>query len=219
MSADHFNNIHMNRIAALLAILSLSGDIARAQHEPHAGSDAAQLGRSVERAGNGVAHFNCGYRSPQSWVDEVRAAAARGEISDPATRMIPPILRSQPQARSAALPCLSPAHVFAFEDTDQLLLTDFSIGQLFDLMAVAANDLMAAHGDIYDFVGFWLNFAPHHVYGTAAYIAIENDVTGIGAHTLVGTELFNNRAELGVGGQHSVRVNFLYKQLHISWVS
>ncbi len=69
-------------------------------------------------------------------------------------------------------------------------------------MVSAANDLMAAHGDIYDFVGFWLNFSPHHTIGTAAYIGLENDVTGIGVQPAVGTELFNRRAELGVGGQN-----------------
>ena len=100
------------------------------------------------------------------------------------------------------MPCLSPAHVFPFEDTDEVLLSDYSTGQLIDLMASAANELMAAHGDIYDFVGCWLNFAPHHVIGTAAYVALENDVTGIGVHSAVGTELFNRRADFGVGGQN-----------------
>jgi hypothetical protein len=146
--------------------------------------------------------FECGYRSPQYWLDEVRAAVARGEIADPVTRAITPIRRGQPRTGLGALPCLSPAHIFPFEDTNQILLTDFSTGQLIDLMASAANELMAAHGDIYDFVGFWLNFAPHHVYGMAAYIALENDVTGIGVHSAIGTELFNLRADLGVGGQN-----------------
>ena len=91
------------------------------------------------------------------------------------------------------MPCLSPAHVFAFEDTDEILLSNYSTGQLIDLMASGANALMAAHGDVFDFVGFWLNFAPHHVIGTAAYIALENDVTGIGVHSAIGQELFNNR--------------------------
>ena len=124
--------------------------------------------------------FECGYHSPKEWLDELGAAVARGEIPDRATRVISPIQRGQPRTGSGIMPCLSPAHIFPFEDTNQLLLTDYSTGQLLDLMVSAANDLMAAHGDIYDFVGFWLNFAPHHVIGTAAYIGLENDVTGIG---------------------------------------
>ncbi|MHC4066989.1 MAG: IPTL-CTERM sorting domain-containing protein [Planctomycetota bacterium] len=147
-------------------------------------------------------HFECGYRPPQRWLEEVRTAVARGEISDPARRVIPPIRPGQPRTGSGIMPCLSPAHIFPFEDTNQILLTDFSTGQLIDLMVTAANDLMATHGDIYDFVGFWLNFAPHHVIGTAAYIGLENDVTGIGVQSAVGTELFNRRPDFGVGGQN-----------------
>lgn len=149
-----------------------------------------------------IPSFECGYHSPKQWLDELGAAVARGEIPDRATRVISPIQQGQPRTGSGIMPCLSPAHIFPFEDTNQILLTDYSTGQLLDLMVSAANDLMAAHGDIYDFVGFWLNFAPHHVIGTAAYVGLENDVTGIGVQSAVGTELFNLRADMGVGGQN-----------------
>jgi hypothetical protein len=159
----------------------------------------------------GPGHFECGYRSPQSWAEEFRAALARGEIRDPGLRVIPMIRQGRPirsdrpdrqRSQLGTLPCLSPAHIFAFEDTNSVLLSDYSTGQLIDLMVTAANELLAAHGDIYDFVGFWLNFAPHHVIGTAAYVGLENDATGIGVQSAVGTELFNRRADIGVGGQN-----------------
>ena len=164
---------------------------------PHAEAGGPAAGSST-----GLAQFDCGHRSPPYWVEGVRAAVARGEIPDPATRVMPAIRSSQQTAGLRAASCLSPAHVFPFEDTNQILLTDFSSGELVDLMATAANGLLAVHGDIYDFVGFWLNFPPHHVYGTAAYIALENDATGIGVQSAVGTELFNRRPDYGVGGQN-----------------
>lgn len=202
MSGYHRKTHGLGWLVALLAVSASFGEAAHAQYALHAASDAAQAGRSVEAAGTGSGHFECGYRPPQRWVEEVRAAVTRGEIPDPATRVIPPIRRGQPRTGSGIMPCLSPAHIFPYEDTNQILLTDYSTGQLIDLMVSAANDLMAAHGDIYDFVGFWLNFAPHHTIGTAAYIGLENDVTGIGVQSAVGTELFNRRVDFGVGGQN-----------------
>jgi hypothetical protein len=147
------------------------------------------------------AQFRCGYLSPQQWLEDVRAAVARGEIIDPATRLIPPIRAGRPRTGPGATLDLLPEQVFPFEDTDQLLLSDFSNGQLIDLMASAANDLMAVHGDIYDFVGYWLNFTPHHTVGWAFYLGLENDVTGIGDPSGTGSELFNRRPDFGVGGE------------------
>ncbi len=174
-------------LAALLVVSASFGEPAHAQ-------DAL-----------GPGHFECGHRPARHWADEVQVAVDRGEIRDPALRMIrstPPIQHDTQRSQSGTLPCLSPAHIFAFEDTDAVLLSDYTTGQLIDLMVTAANELLATHGDIYDFVGFWLNFAPHHVIGTAAYVGLENDVTGIGVQSAVGTELFNLRADVGVGGQN-----------------
>ncbi len=203
---------------ALVAASALLGGAARAQDAPsvHAASTAARVGWSVEEPTAGPPRFECGYRSPQQWLEEVRAAVERGEIADPATRMIHPIRRGQPRTGRGAMPCLTPAHIFPLEDTGQILLTDYSTGQLIDLMASAANDLMAVHGDIYDFVGFWLNFAPHHTIGTAAYIGLENDVTGIGVQSAVGTELFNRRGDFGIGGQN---IEGLLITWNINWSS
>ncbi len=139
--------------------------------------------------------LECGYRPSADWLAEVRRAVARGEIPDPATRSIPPIQPGSPRTVPTELPCLTPEHIFAFEDTDQLLLTNFSNGELIDLMVTAVNDLLGKLGDNYDFVGFWLNFAPHHWVGTAFYLSFENDVAGLGL------ELYDRRPDYGVGGQ------------------
>lgn len=109
---------------------------------------------------------------------------------------MPSIQPGKPRTASSELPCLTPEHIFTFEDTDQLLLTNFSNGELIDLMTIAVNELLGKLGDNYDFVGFWINFTPHHTVGTAFYLSFENDVTGIGA------ELYNYRPDYGVGGQN-----------------
>ncbi|MCH7527595.1 MAG: hypothetical protein IID39_09170, partial [Planctomycetes bacterium] len=169
------------------------------------GNDAVTadpVNRSVDQPANDFSDFDCAYRTPGEWLAEVRAAVARGEIPDPATRPIPPIAPGKPRARLGETPCLSGAHIFPFEDTKQILLTNFSNGELIDLMVTAANDLLATHGDNYDFVGYWVNFTPHHTIGTAFYKFIENDVQGIGDPSTQGTPIFNFRPDLGLGGEN-----------------
>jgi hypothetical protein len=164
---------------------------------------ASALLGTADGAANGTARdtlfappFECGSQLPEQWLESVRAAVARGEIVDPATQVIPPIRPGPRRRGTGAMRSLSPEHVFAFEDTNQILLSDFSNGQLIALMVSAANELMATHGDLYDFIGYWLNFTPHHTVGWAFYLTLENDVTGIGR------ELLNNRAAYGVGGEN-----------------
>jgi hypothetical protein len=185
-------------LATALVVWILFGSTAVAQGSRSVGaaSGAASVDRSAEAQGADFQHFECGMRSPQYWLEELRAAKTRGEIGDPAARPVPPITPGRQRAAPGAAPCLSLAHVFTFEDTAQILLSDFSDGQLIDLLINAANDMMAVYGDIYDFVGIWLNFTPHHQIGTAFYLSIENDVTGIGR------VLFDNRPSYGVGGQN-----------------
>ncbi len=130
-------------------------------------------------------------------LDELRASVARGEIRDPSRRSIPFIPPpSSSSSDGGPPPCLSGAHIFPFEDSAGLLLTNYSTGELLDFMADAANALMATHGDNFDFAGYWVNFTPHHKLGTAFYALIENDVLGIGLN------LFNNRPSLGLGGDN-----------------
>ena len=147
--------------------------------------------------------FECGYLAAGNWREELRAAVARGQIIDPATRPLPAI---EPRSRGAlemAPACaLSTAHLFPFEDSAQLLLTNYSVAEVKVFLAEAANALMASHGDNFDFIGVWLNFTPDHTIGTAVYFVVENDVTGIGVNPVTGTETFNSRPELGLGGEN-----------------
>ena len=48
----------------------------------------------VAGAGATELDYDCGYRSPVKWMQELRAAVDRGEIADPATRAIPPTKKS-----------------------------------------------------------------------------------------------------------------------------
>src|SRR5688572_10688156 len=90
------------------------------------------------------ASLGCPYRPPARWVEELRAAAEKGEVVDPRERPIPPIApRPERHALGGGPPCLTNEHVFAYEDTARLLLTDFSDGQLIALMVDAANALLA----------------------------------------------------------------------------
>lgn len=157
---------------------------------PFSDTTAAPVG-DVEGSG-----LECGFRPAAEWMEELQAAYRGGEIPDPAGRIVPPVLRTVPPARGGPLLPLTHEDIFLFEDTNGLLLTDFSDGALFDLMIVAANSLLAVHGDNYDFVGYWLNFAPHHEIGAAFHLSFENDVMGIGA------ELYQLRQESGLGGDH-----------------
>lgn len=144
------------------------------------------------------ASFDCAYRSPAAWRAELRAAVARGEIPDPSTRSVPPIPPGiEPQSRGGA-PTVGPDDFFPYPDSTGLLLTDFSDAQLIYLMIDGANALLASRGDSFDFVGFWVNFTPHHTLGAAFYKPIANDVQGIGDPSTVGTPVFDWNAALGI---------------------
>ncbi|MFQ5494480.1 MAG: hypothetical protein ACE5EX_03785, partial [Phycisphaerae bacterium] len=142
-----------------------------------------------------ITEYDCGHRSPEEWLKDVREAVARGEILDPRTRRIPPIAPAvQRQGSPTCIPTPTTADIFPFEDTNSLLLTNFSNGQLFNLMSQAGNALLAAQGDNFDFIAFWVNFTPNHTLGAAFYLGLENNVSGIGR------SLFDQRAALGLGG-------------------
>lgn len=144
--------------------------------------------------------FECGTRAPAEWLAEVREAVARGEVPDPRTRSIPPIPPGvEPESRGGP-PTVGTDDLFPYPDASGLLLTDFSDASLVFLMIDAANALLAARGDSFDFVGFWVNFTPHHTLGLAFYQPIENDVLGIGDPSTIGTPVFEWRSALGLGG-------------------
>ena len=158
-----------------------------------------------------LGRFDCGYHPPEYWMQQLRDAVARGEIDDPLTRSIPVVAPGNARRAAGSPLCLTPEQIFPFEDTGGLLLTNFSTGQLLDLMAVAANDVMAAHGDNFDFVGFWVNFVPDHQIGAAFYAGIENTVSGLGHN------LFNNRANMGIAGDNIEGFVMMWRIANSAW--
>ncbi|MEE9293721.1 MAG: hypothetical protein V3W34_01985, partial [Phycisphaerae bacterium] len=137
--------------------------------------------------------FDCGYQSPEEVRSAFRQAVQRGEVVDP-TKIVRP--KGLPRAlRADPPPCTTTptsADIFPFEDSAGLLLTPFSDGALFNLMTQGANAVIAANQDNFDFIAFWVNFTPHHTLGTAFYLGIFNDVSGIGDF------LFDFRAGIGL---------------------
>lgn len=136
-------------------------------------------------------NFVCGTRPAQEYLDAFNAAVARGEIPDPKLRTLsanPPVLGSLYRDTISGL------DLWLYPDVSGLLTTDFSDGALFNLMTTAANELIAEHGDQFDFVAFWLSYGAHHQIGAAFYLGLENDCGGIG----VG--FYNSRPSFGLSG-------------------
>lgn len=114
----------------------------------------------------------------EQWTEGLQDMVQRGEFPDRSQRAVPP---AAPIARGAGDPgCVTTSQFFPFEDTNELLLTNFNNSQMLNLMFDAAEELIAAHGDNFDFIGYWVNFVPHHQVGGAFYAGIFNDVQGIG---------------------------------------
>lgn len=143
--------------------------------------------------------LDCDYQSPERVQAALQAAVAAGEIPDPTQKVLPPVIpRSQRRGMvaGAGVPTVTPDDIFFFEDTAGLLATNFSDGQLFNLMADATNAVLTEMGDNFDFVAFFLNFVPDHTIGAAFYLGIENNVSGIGQ------SLFNARTSFGIAGDN-----------------
>lgn len=143
--------------------------------------------------------FDCSYKSAEQVQAALRAAVIAGEIQDPARKPLPTVAprRRPPDAsRAGGASTMIPADIFPFEDSNSVLLSNFSNGQMFSLMIDATNAVLSSHGDNFDFVAFFINFVPHHQIGGAFYAGVENNVSGIGL------SIFNNRAANGVAGDH-----------------
>ncbi len=136
------------------------------------------------------------------WPGELQDAIEKGEIADPAARVRPRVASRPRRAPAGEAACFSEAHIFPFEDSESLLLTDFSTPEFLDLAAEAINDLLATYGDHFDFIGMFTAFEPAHLIGTAVNFGIENTVTGIGIHPVFSSETYNRRADLGIGGEN-----------------
>ena len=145
----------------------------------------------------------CGYRSLEEWRVEREAAVARGEIQLGSARLLPTVApRRTPTDLPAPPSCLAREQIFTYEDRERVLQSNFSFGEFEELMTSAANAVIFEHGDNFDFIGFFLNFQPHHSIGSAFYRPIEQNVLGIGDPSTVGTPLFNIRPNLGLAGDH-----------------
>ena len=144
----------------------------------------------------------CRYVPPAEWLGELSQAVRAGRLADPRERPLPAL----PAAPVSAVvdgggpePCFGPAHVHAYEDTAQVILTASGIPELIDLMVEGANDLLSRYGDGFDFVGFLANSDPNTTLGPF-YVAVKNDVSGIGDPSGMGTPLFDLHASFGLAG-------------------
>ncbi|MHC5108722.1 MAG: hypothetical protein ACYTHJ_02445, partial [Planctomycetota bacterium] len=144
--------------------------------------------------------LDCGTAHPSIGLQQLQHAVQTGEIPDPSERVLPAVAPRRPIVQNIAggVPNVDRNDLFLYEDTNDLLVNGFSSGQLFNMMALATNDLLETHGDNYDFIGFFLNFWPDpgSQIGSAFYLGLENDVNGLG----IG--IFNNRSGFGVTGEN-----------------
>jgi hypothetical protein len=145
--------------------------------------------------------LDCGFHGLDTTRAEIADAVARGVIDDPASRTVPNVPHV-PTLPADGVRCVTREHIFTYEDSERLLADLYDPAELYDLMVDAANALIAAHGDEFDFVGFWTNFDPGLLLGTAFYFQVSNDVLGIGdAGELVGGDpIFDRHDELGLAG-------------------
>ncbi len=161
--------------------------------------------------------FDCGFRGPDYGLDGIRNGVERGEITDPRTRQLPDL----PEAAAAGLParCLAVEQIFPYEDTEQVLLTNYSTAQLSTLMVDAANSLLATWGDGYDFIGYWVNFQPDHLLGAAFYKLVSNDVMGIGdVGEVIGRgPTFDLHADIGLSGERIEGMIMMWNINNTSW--
>ena len=92
-----------------------------------------------------------------------------------------------------AASCVTPVHIYQFEDSGRILTNPSSTNaDEAHLEAVAANQLIATYGDRFDLIGFWTNFNPTTRVGGANFRQIYNDTSGIGLPAI------NDRAALGL---------------------
>jgi hypothetical protein len=157
------------------------------QDSLEASLDAPVLGRASGQ-------YRCGYQVPEQAIRAIQDAVASGEIADPTIPLLPPTTGklSLAQLDGGCIPIVTRSDIFAFEDSAGVLQTNYSTGQRQNLMTNAANALISAKGDNFDFIGFWLNSAPNHQSSTAFYWTVFNDTTGIGL------SFFNYRGSLGL---------------------
>jgi hypothetical protein len=207
--------------ASLIALMPV-----QAQTAPH-----AQAGVPVHSQAKVNApvsgHLDCAFERASLGGRHYIEAVQAGLHPDPRARMpqwvaprrsIQGLTEGSTQALGVA-PIVTSDDLFLYEDTNSLLLSNFSDADLFDLMTDAANDLMVAHGDNFDFVGFFLDFQADHEIGAAFYQLIENDVTGIGDFSPFtgGGDTFNFRPDFGLAGDNVEGYIMMWDLNHTYW--
>ncbi len=138
----------------------------------------------------------CATEHPDVFFEQFQAAVARGDVADPSARAARAVRPRKPLGLGGNLPMLEAEDLFLYEDSEQLLLTNFSNDALFQLMGDASAELIDRHGDNFDFVAFWLNFPANHQIGAAFYLGLENFTEGLGLN------FFNRRPSFGVPGEN-----------------
>src|SRR5574341_2110862 len=147
---------------------------------------------SIHATNQELNKFECGTVHPDTLMRQLREAVLRGEMIDHSLYPPPPVTKATPLSHDSLTPKtpVEPTDIFLYEDATGLLLTDFTLGQLVDLMTDAANQLIARDGDQWDFIGFFVNFVPHHRIGGAFYLGLKNNVDGIGLRHFDGHGFF-----------------------------
>jgi len=149
--------------------------------------------------------YEDGTRHPDEFLEILQQEVEQGIIPDPAAQPLPDVEprthwgfppRPRTVAGGTSVPDVTTDDIFLWEDSSQILTINFSNSQLYNIMRNATNAVIAEHGDNFDFIGFWLNFPPHHQIGGAFYLGLENEVDGIGLGE------FNNRPNFGVAGEN-----------------
>jgi hypothetical protein len=115
-----------------------------------------------------------------AWTVNLPDRIAAGEFPDRRGRDVAPAADVRRGVATGSPGCVTSTQLFTFEDTDGVLTGDFSDGAALDLLYDAGEALIATHGDVYDFIGFWINYEPHHTIGRAFHATLANDVRGIG---------------------------------------
>lgn len=172
-------------VAALSAALALSGPVVTGQVAPPASLD-------------------CGFDASSRLLTAELEAAREGLRPHPSERMPAFVRPENPSAYSSGPGLVTSDDIFLYEDSANLVTSDYSDEDLNALLVDAMNALLVEHGDNFDFVGFWTSADPHHQLGAAVYGPIENDVMGLGDH------LYNDRAASGLAGTNLEGVVMMY---------
>ena len=174
------------------------------------GSAVAQS-PAVSTASGGSVPYECMDRTPSEMMREYEERIASGSLPDPRKRALPTLPAIAPssafgsqQGLSGPSPCMSPGQILLFEDTAGVLAAPNGVlddPTKYALFTQIANQILATHGDQFDFVNFWVNYATPPIGGAAGnYLPVSNNVNGIGDAYGNGQPTYDLHAQLGLAG-------------------